>query len=332
MLRREAAMKTILTITINPALDLFLEVPHLVADRKMRCGTPAYLPGGGGVNVSRAIRHLGGESTALFLAGGMTGDLLTTLLQRESIATNCIRIAEPTRENVNVLDRGSGKEYRFIVPGPDVGQEEWMHCLRAVRSITPRPDYVVASGALPPGVPVDFYGRLAALAKATGFKLLIDTSGEPLRHAAALGTFLLKPNAGELAAIADGGGPFGTGLLEGAARAIIDTGRSEVVVISAGAGGAIVVDSAGPRRVVAPVVPIASRVGAGDSMMAGIVLALARGSDIDEAVTFGVAAGTAAVMRPGHQLCTREETERLFKAMRAQPPVRDDRGLQASVA
>lgn len=149
-------MKTILTITLNPALDLFLEVPHLIADRKMRCATPAYLPGGGGVNVSRAIRRLGGESTALFLAGGATGDLLTTLLQRDSVATNCIRIAAPTRENVNVLDRGSGKEYRFIVPGPDVGQEEWEHCLRAIRSISPRPDYVVASGALPPGVPGTF--------------------------------------------------------------------------------------------------------------------------------------------------------------------------------
>ena len=318
-------MKTILTITMNPALDLFLEVPHLIADRKMRCGTPTYLPGGGGVNVSRAIRHLGGESTALFLAGGATGDLLTTLLQRESIATNCIRIDAPTRENVNVLDRGSGKEYRFIVPGPHVGQEEWTHCLRAIRSISPRPDYVVASGALPPGVPVDFYGRLATLATTIGFRLLIDTSGEPLRHAAAHGTFLLKPNVGELAAITDESGPFSTDFLEGAARAMIDTRRSEVVVISAGAAGAILVDASGARRVAAPVVPIASRVGAGDSMMAGIVLALARGSDIDEAVAFGVAAGAAAVMRPGHQLCTREVTERLFDALRTHTPVRGDR-------
>jgi 6-phosphofructokinase 2 len=306
-----------------------MDVPHLIADRKMRCGTPAYLPGGGGVNVSRAIRHLGGESTALFLAGGETGDLLSTLLQRESIATNCIRIDEPTRENVNVLDRGSRKEYRFSVPGPHVGQEEWMHCLRAIHSVSPAPDYVVASGALPPGVPVDFYGRLATLATTAGFKLLIDTFGEPLRHAAAHGTFLLKPNAGELAAMADESGPFSTGLLERAARAIVDTGRSEVIVISAGAAGAILVDGTGARRVPAPVVRLVSRVGAGDSMMAGIVLALARGSDIDEAVAFGVAAGTAAVMRPGHQLCTREDTERLFEAMRARRPRAADRKLAA---
>lgn len=159
---------------------------------------------------------------------------------------------------------------------------------------------------------------------------MIDTSGEPLRHAAARGTFLLKPNVGELGAIADGSAPFGTGLLEGAARAIVDTGRSEVVVISAGAAGAILVDATGARRVAAPVVPIASRVGAGDSMMAGIVLALARGSDIDEAVTFGVAAGAAAVMRPGHQLCTREETERLFDVIRAHRPVAGDRELAAA--
>jgi 6-phosphofructokinase 2 len=313
-------MTRILTVTLNPALDLFLEVTNLVPDRKMRCPSPLYLPGGGGVNVSRAIRRLGGESTALFSAGGASGDMLTTLLQRESIATDSIRIAEPTRENVNVLDRGTGKEYRFIVPGPHLGSDEWTHCLKAIGSISPMPDYVVASGALPPGAPVDFYGQMASLAKARGFRLLIDTSGEPLRHAAAEGTFLLKPNVSEMASISDRSGPLSATLLEGAARAIVETGRSKVVVISAGAAGAILVDAAGVRRIAAPVVPIVSRVGAGDSMMAGIVLALSRGSDIDDAVAYGVAAGTAAVMAPGHQLCRREDTEALVAAMKALTP------------
>jgi 6-phosphofructokinase 2 len=303
-------MKTILTLTMNPALDLFLSVPQLVPDRKLRCRKPADGAGGGGINVSRAIRSLGGTSTALFPAGGATGQRLVQLLQRQSIATNCIRIADATRQDVNIFDDATMKEFRLIVPGPDVGIEEWQHCLRALQSISPRPDYVVASGSLPPGVPVDFYSRLAAMASDLGFRLIVDTSGEPLRYASK-GTFLLKPNLSELA-VASGVAITETAI-EGAARAIVTSGRSEIVVVSMGAAGAMLVDARGARRIAAPVVTLASKVGAGDSMVAGMVLALARGMDIDDAVAFGVAAGSAAVMRPGHHLCKREDAESLYQ-------------------
>lgn len=315
-------MKTILTLTLNPAVDLDASIDQVLPNRKLRCSSAIYLSGGGGINVSRAIHNLGGESTAMFVAGGPRGQLLTSLLQHESIAVRCIQVDADTRENVNVFERDSGNHYRFVMPGSELRPRDWQHLLAAIRVMSPRPDYLVASGSLPPGVPEDFYGRLARIAADLGFRLIVDTSGLPLRHAATPGTFLLKPNVSEFGALA-GGAPFGDEFLEGAASAIVAAGRVDAIVISAGAGGAVLVDGSGPRRIPAPTVRIESRVGAGDSMVAGLVLALARGSDLAEATRFGVAAGSAAVMQPGGQLCRREDTERLFAAMKKL----DDRSL-----
>lgn len=308
-------MPHILTLTMNPALDVFLETPRLTPDVKLRCTAPIYLPGGGGINVSRAIHRLGGNSIALFPAGGAVGNRLVELLTRESIAMNVVHIAEETREDVNVIEAETGLEYRFVVPGPQLGIDEWKYLLAAVRSVKPHPDYVVASGTLPPGVPVDFYGRLAALCDELGMRLIVDTSGEALRHTGGKGTFLMKPNVDELMVAAGNGEPSDAAVAK-AAQALVDAGRSEVVVVSAGSGGAIVADSHGARHIAAPVVPIGSRVGAGDSMVAGIAAALATGSNVDDAVMYGVAAGSAAVMTRRHELCRLDDTTRLYNELR----------------
>ncbi|MGZ7033336.1 MAG: 1-phosphofructokinase family hexose kinase, partial [Thermoanaerobaculia bacterium] len=150
-------MKTIVTLTMSPALDMFLEVPRLVPGRKLRCESPLFSAGGGGINVSRAIHRLGGTATAVFPAGGSTGGRLVLLLQRENVPANVIRVEEPTREDINVVETGSGNEYRFVVPGAQLSHHEWEHCLRALRAIEPPPGIVVASGSLPRSVPVDFY-------------------------------------------------------------------------------------------------------------------------------------------------------------------------------
>ena len=308
-------MPVILTLTMNPALDVFLETPRLKPNGKLRCAKPLYLPGGGGINVSRAIRRLNGNSTALFPAGGAVGTRLIELLARESIATNVVRIAEETRENVNVIEAETSLEYRFIVPGPQLGIDEWKRVLEVIGSVRPRPDFLVASGTLPPGVPVDFYKRLSALCDQTGVRLIVDTSGEALRHAGGKGTFLMKPNVGELAAAAADGHLSDAAVAE-SARALVDGGRCEVVVVSAGGGGAILADGHGLQRIAAPVVPVGSRVGAGDSMVAGITIALANGWSLTEAVMFGVAAGSAAVMTRRHELCRLDDTTRLFNELR----------------
>lgn len=308
-------MPSILTLTMNPALDVFLETPRLKPNGKLRCAKPVYLPGGGGINVSRAIRRLRGNSIALFPAGGSVGNRLIELLARETIAMNVVRIAEETRENVNVIESETSLEYRFIVPGPQLGIEEWRQLLAAVRAVTPRPDYLVASGTLPPGAPVDFYARLGALCNDLGIRLIVDTSGEALRHTGGKGTFLMKPNVGELMAAA-GDSEVSDAVIASTAQSLVDSGRSEFVVVSAGSGGAIVADRHGTRHIVSPVVPIGSRVGAGDSMVAGIAVALANGSSVDDAVMFGVAAGSAAVMTHHHELCRFDDAMRLFNELR----------------
>jgi 6-phosphofructokinase 2 len=247
--------------------------------------------------------------------------MLVTLLERESIPANVIRVDATTRHDVIVKDCSSGCEYRLVLPGEEMGIEEWQHVLRALRSLSPTPEYVVASGSLPPGVPVDFFARLSSLAREKGFRLAIDSSGEPLRYAAGAGTFLLKPNLSELATLA-GMATLSAHNIEEAARSLVHAGHAVAVVVSAGAGGALLVTADFARHIPAPLVSVASRVGAGDSMMAGIVLALARGWDLDDAAQFGVAAGSAAVMIEGHHLCRREETEQLFEWIRGREAAR----------
>ena len=168
-----------------------------------------------------------------------------------------------------------------------------------------------ASGILPVGTPVDFYARLAALAIEMKFRLIVDSSGEPLRYAATKGTFLLKPNVRELACIA-GQVPASDADVETAARFLVTARGVGAVVVSTGAAGGLLVEGQHATRIAAPLVQIASRIGAGDSLVAGIVVALARGGTLEEAVRYGVAAGAAAVMAKGHHLCGYDETERLF--------------------
>ena len=307
-------MSKIVTLTMNPALDVFLEVPKMEPELKLRASRPVYRPGGGGINVSRAIRHLGGRSTALFPAGGATGDMIVTLLRRESVDVDVVEIAEPAREDINVMERATGREYRFVVPGPELSIREWQHCIRVLQTMLPKPDYVVASGSLPPGVPVDFFARLAVIARETDFRLIVDSSGEPLRHAAVHGTFIVKPNVKELVAMT-GNPSIEPARIGAAASQLVEKSGVEAVIVSMGDAGAVFADRHEVRRIAAPTVPVVSHNGAGDSMVAGVVLALARGESLENAVRYGVAAGTAAVMTAGHHLCTAADTDRLYAEM-----------------
>ena len=309
-------MKPIATLTVNPTVDQNTRVAQVVPERKLRCERPRREPGGGGVNVSRAIHRLGGDSTLLYLAGGLTGDMLERLLAGEGLTQRRIPIDGWTRENRIVFESISGQQFRFGMPGPDVHEAEWRRCLDALRALEPAPGYVVASGSLSPGMPVDFYARVAEVAGELNARLVVDTAGEALREAARAGAYLLKPNAGEFQALV---GRALTGEAEQleAAQALVRSGSCEVLVISLGAGGVLFVTSDGSEHLRTPTVPIRSKVGAGDSMVAGIVLGLARGLELRDAVRLGVAAGAAAVMTEGTELCRREDTERLYEEVPA---------------
>ncbi|MDO8491388.1 MAG: 1-phosphofructokinase family hexose kinase [Dehalococcoidia bacterium] len=309
-------MKTIVTLTINPAIDKSTSVEHVVAERKLRCNTPRHRPGGGGINVSRAIHNLGGDSLALYPAGGTVGKRLRDLLDEEGIKHQWTAIQDTTRENLMVLDEATNVQYRFGMPGAQMHETEWRQLLDELPLISPRPDYIVASGSLPPGVPDDFYVRAAGVAKDLGARFIVDTSGEALRAIVqAGGAYLLKPNMREIAELA-GHQIRDDPDLEQATMDIVKQGQAEVLVVSIGAAGALLVSKDGHRRLHAPPVPIKSKIGAGDSMVAGIVLSLARGKPLLDAVRFGVAAGSAAVMVT--ELCSKEDTERLYQQMSAE--------------
>jgi len=306
--------ETIVTLTINPDLDRNTRVERVNPHEKLRCQAPEREPGGGGINVSRAIQRLGGESLAIYPCGGPIGEVFKTLLDEEGVEQQPIGIADTTRENVTVFEESANQHYIFIMPGPELREAEWQGVLDALERLDPTPDYVVASGSCPPGVPEDFYRRVAELSQSQGSRLIVDTSGEPLSLAAEAGVYLLKPNMRELGQLAGQEIESEEHQIE-AAKGLLESGQAEVVVVSMGAGGALLVTDELGEHLRTPTVPIRSRLGAGDSMVAGIVLGLARGERVLEATRFGIAAGASAVMTPRTELCRREDTERLYERL-----------------
>jgi 6-phosphofructokinase 2 len=307
-------MKRIATLTVNPTIDINTNVEQVIPGRKLRCEPPRREPGGGGINVSRAIHRLGGTSVLLYLGGGPTGEMLQSLLEAEGLEPRRIPISGWTRENTHVVEEGSGQQFRFGMPGPKVREEEWKRCIDELRRLDPAPDFLVASGSLAPGIPEDFYREVARVGREIGARVIVDTSGAALRRLTGGKAFLIKPNVYELQELA------GRELIDEdeqieAARAAIADGCCEVVALSLERGGTLVITEGNVEFVRAPTVPIRSKVGAGDSMVAGIVLALARGLELMDAIRFGVAAASAAVMTPGTELCRREDTERIYERM-----------------
>ncbi|MBN2551520.1 MAG: 1-phosphofructokinase [Spirochaetales bacterium] len=307
-------MKRILTVTVNPAIDLSTSVEQVLEGGKLRCSAPQREPGGGGINVSRALHKLGGRSRAVYVSGGIYGQLLEKLLENEGIEQEPYRIEGQSRQNVTVRERSSERQYRFVMPGPELSPEHWRGFLEELFERHPETDYLVASGSLPPGFPEDFYARLCRRAVQRNIRVVVDTAGRPLQLAAEAGAYLVKPNLRELEHIA-GREIEDEQQQEDLARSIVREKGTEVVLLSLGASGALLVSEEATRRITAPAVPIRSRVGAGDSMVAGLVLALAQGRPLEEAATYAVAAGSAAVMTPGSELCRREDFERIFRRM-----------------
>ncbi len=309
-------MKRILTITINPAVDKSSRVERVEPEHKLKCDAAIFHPGGGGINVSRAIRKLGGTSVALYLTGGPPGSILKQLLDTEGIAQYQVQIRNWIRENLTILEISTNRQFRFGMPGPAISQEEYQDFLNNLRAVKPVPELVVASGSLPEGVPDDFYSLIADYVREQNARLILDTSGKPLITAMDNEVFLVKPNRKELGLLA-GRKLESIEEFEAFSRSLVQQGRARVVIVSLGEEGAILVWQEGVQRFFAPDVPVKSKVGAGDSMVAGIVLAIARDWNIVESVRYGVAAGTAATMTSGTELCRLDDTERLYSHMKS---------------
>jgi len=305
-------MPAIVTLTMNPALDIATATDRVEPAHKLRCSVPRYDPGGGGVNVARAVHALGGDAVAIFPIGGPAGEMIRHLLQQEGVAHHAVSISGFTRESLAVEELTTGSQFRFILPGPELlpaDQERCLDDLAAAAAEGAR--YIVASGSLPPGVPDGFYARVAAIARQHDARFVLDTSGAPLKQAG-LGIYLLKPSLRELADLTGREIPTEREE-EQAARQLVEHGRCEIVVLSLGARGGLLATAEECERFAAFPVEARSTVGAGDSMLAGIVLGLSRGLPLREAVRFGMAAGAAALLGSGTQLCRRSDVERLYE-------------------
>ena len=303
-------MKTVVTLTLNPTIDKSTAIDNVATEIKLRCDPPTFDPGGGGINVSRAIHKLDGESRAIYSAGGGTGTMLGNLLSAEGIMIQPVEVEGFTRENLTVFERASKLQYRFGMPGPNLTETELAACTEAV--LYSQSDYVVASGSLAPGVPDDYYAQLADKVHAQGGRMIVDTSGIALEAMRGAQAFLLKPNLHELEVLS-GEKFMGETQLKTVGRRLISDGMAEVLVVSMGSQGAMFITADDAAHLRPPVVPIRSKVGAGDSMVGGIMVGLAEERDLLDAVRYGIAAGTAAVMTDGTQLCRKADADMIYE-------------------
>jgi 6-phosphofructokinase 2 len=302
-------MEKIITITLNPAIDKSTTAPFIAPEKKIRCASPKFEPGGGGINVSRALKKLGGISTAIFLAGGHTGKFLESLVKQEGIDCLVIPFNGYTRENLIVMDESNDQQYRFGMPGPTVQEKEWRECLNLLK--TSDYEYAVISGSNPSGVPPDFYSEAAEIIKHRNAKFIADTSGETLRHALRAGVYLAKPNIGELSSLA-GVKELDSGSIVEAARYVISNGKCEVMVVSMGPSGAMLITATEKYYEAAPAIKKKSTVGAGDSMVAGVLWAISEKWAWKEVLRYGIACGTAATINAGTALCAKEDVEKIY--------------------
>lgn len=302
----------ILTLTLNPALDMATEVHEIIAGHKLRCSEPLLDPGGGGLNVSRAIKALGGDSLALVAIGGLTGDRLAGLIRAEGVTFLSILGPGETRQSLTVKEEVTGKQFRFMLPGPVWGEAERARVFTLLRA-TARPGGIsVISGSQPPGVPVDFPAQLAASMPES--RVVLDTSGatltEAVRHPIP-GLDVLRMDGEEGEGLA--GHPLPSREDTAAfAQSLARAGVAKTVIVARGADGNVLATADQRLHAASAKVRVKSTVGAGDSFVAAFVLALARGQSNAEALAIGSAAASAAVTTDATQLCRPEDVMRLL--------------------
>ncbi|MFD6230347.1 1-phosphofructokinase family hexose kinase [Streptomyces sp. NPDC060232] len=294
-----AAGPAVVTVTMNPAIDLCWEVEHLEGEGKSRARVRSVAVGGGGINVARHIVRFGGRATALHTAGGEVGLRLNRLLDEEGIDHVAVDIDGDTREALVLFETASRRSYHIVPPGPQLHEREGLRCLEVLERFLGGRPYVVASGSLPGGLPDDYYAAVARRVREAGSRLILDTSGPALRAALAEGVFLFRCNRTEAESLT--GHPV-SGFDDARAlnEHLLTTGAAEIAVTTLGALGALCSTSQGHTELHAPPLPgePLSDAGAGDSMVAALTTQLAAGEDPVAACALGVATAAAAMLTP----------------------------------
>lgn len=309
-------MTRIVTVTLNPALDITTAVERLAGGRKLRCRTPRVDAGGGGVNVSRAIAKLGETSLAFVALGGAIGETLRRILEKEGIDHECFQAEGDTRQSFAVHDGSSGEQYRFVLPGPCWSEAGFEAFVNRLGQLMKSGDYVVVSGSMPPGVGDDAGVRIVQLAKSLDAHVVADISGRALTvlsHGGSNRSLTLIMNENESARLA--GGHLDVQQAVEFTRSLVNSGAAETVIVTLREKGAIAVRAEETWHVLPPAVKVDSKVGAGDSFAAGLVIGLSRAWPLSKALMYAMASAVSAVTTPATELCTKDGTEACFKAV-----------------
>lgn len=307
-------MPRIITLTPNPTYDFAVDAPRVEANRKLRCVNPKSHPGGGGINVARAARRLGAETLAIFTAGGLYGAAVKDLVAKDGTPFRAVEVAGETRIAFHVRDIASGDEYRFNLPGAQLSDAERLSLLAALGEEARAGDFVVGSGSLPPmageGAQENFWAACARAAKKAGARFVLDSiSG--LEAALKERVFLLRHNEHEYVALAGGRlkwpeeiAAFATGLVR--------KGAAERVIITHGGDGSVMASEAG--AIFSPIVPVRahSAVGAGDSFVAGLLVAMLDDRSDEAALGYAAAAAAATRLSAGSSLFKKADVDRLY--------------------
>lgn len=305
-------MTQILTVTFNPALDLATSAPRVAPGPKLRCGPESAEPGGGGVNVARAITQLGGQARALVALGGPNGEALARLLDARGL--DVLRVVAPgeTRRSFSVTDESSGEQYRFVLSGPEWSGDQLDAVLDRIVAEAAEDSFVVFSGSMPPGAKPGWIPH--ACARLGNRKVVVDTSGAHL-EAQAQGPkpapFVLRMDSHEAQTLS-GRALESRAESAGFAEELRRRGAGEIVIIARGKDGSVMAEPGGQWRVTAANDKVVSAIGAGDSFVGAFVMSLAEGQDAPEALRRGAAAASAAVQSEGTQLCLPDDYARML--------------------
>jgi 1-phosphofructokinase family hexose kinase len=312
----------IVTVTLNPAIDQTLVLPRFVAGDTLRVKASRFDPGGKGINVSRVIRTLGGESLAMGFAPGGRGRYIEQTLQAHTpqshgIACDFVHTRGETRTNITILDETRHMHTILSDPGPDTDPRAVEQLKARLRKRLRAGDWLVLAGSIPPPIDPAVYGQIVAEAHDKGAHSVLDADGAALEAGVSARPELVKANRRELERLVGRHLDDEESTLE-AAEMVHRQGVKNVVV-TRGREGAVAVSDDSCLRGVAPRVRSVSAVGSGDSLLAGIVLTLSQGGSMEEGLRLGIAAGTATVLTPGTELCHRREVDILLPRVKIQP-------------
>ena len=304
----------IYTLTLNPAVDRELTVPEMEFDSVLRASESRVDFGGKGFNVSRLLKGMEEPSTAVGFLGGNAGELLQSGLQSLGIGTDFVWVAGETRTNVSIVTQTHDHYIKVNEKGPLVDADKQKELLDKIDSLAKRNDWWVLAGSMPPGVADDFYARIVNVLNKHEANAILDTTGEALRLGCAEKPYLIKPNTEEVHALT--GMPVDSTTEIAAAAAELRKMGAENVVISMGKAGALMQSAEETWLTRSPKIQEKNPIGAGDSMVGGLVWALTQGIALKESLGWGVASGAATASLSGTEVGSRPLIEDLFKQVR----------------